>query len=417
MARTPSRWTAALLLSGLIASPVLAEAVKSYQVPAVIKTLTSKYGSTVVPQGPSTSALQQPDPLGHLLALQRQHWSGAWVTSTFYDYRSVSRYRRQPGLHLGYDIALPFGCAVSAGWDGVVTDIIPWTDTEYGVTVTDASGLAVTYGHVTPLVSIGQPVRAGAVIARVASDHVDVKMRDAAGQYLAFGEGSKANSAVLASAPVVDRKALLTGWLVAKTTADQAAEELFLKEHAAQKVQLEKRSAERKVSLLQATLAELSRTENSALVSRKRLEELRAELRQAQNTLQTVQSRSQTSAQQLRRQAEASRAQLQAFEAWAKSEGLTWKDVENLVARTVASDSSLNQRVVQAKQQGAAVASLTLAQLQQRRDEGRRQLAKLEELYAMGGMSFQEIADQRLRQELLEEEYALRKKSARVATP
>src|SRR5690606_25498264 len=131
------------------------------------------------------------------------------MTSTFYDYRTVSQYRRNPGLHPAYAIAMPFGSAVSAGWDGVVTDVIPWTDTEWCVTVTDASGVSVNYGHITPMVSVGQPVRAGSVIARIQADHVDVKMRDASGQYIPFGENSKANAmaAMATAAPVVDRKA------------------------------------------------------------------------------------------------------------------------------------------------------------------------------------------------------------------
>jgi hypothetical protein len=384
--------------------------VRAYQVPAVIKKLTEKYGGPALSERSATPVVTQTDPLGHLVALQRQHWSQAWVTSTFYDYRSVSVYRRNPGLHLGYDIALPYGCAVSAGWDGVVTDIIPWTDTQYGVTITDSSGVSVTYGHVSPLVSIGQQVRAGSVIARIASDHVDVKMRDGAGQYVPFGEGSAANSmAVAAAVPVVDRKALLTAWLVAKTAADQADEELFMKENASQKLLIERRSAERKVSVLAGTLKELTLPENSALVSRKKLEELKAELANAQTTLKKVKSQSKQSTAHLKSQAQMNRANLKAFESWAKSEGLTWRDVEGLVSSTITSDSGLSKNVQKAKKETTAALGLTLSELESRRNQGRQQLAQLEELFAAGGMSLQEITDERLRQELLEEEYALKK--------
>jgi hypothetical protein len=402
----------AIAASALLAAfPVSAEGVRAYQVPAVIKKLTQQYGGSHLSERDlaTSPVMGQADPLGHLLALQRQHWPQAWVTSTFYDYRSVSRYRRNPGLHLGYDIALPYGCPVSAGWDGVVTDIIPWTDHEYGVTVVDSAGIAVTYGHVTPLVSVGERVKAGSVIARIASDHVDVKMRDAAGQYLPFGEGSKANAGVAAATPVVDRKALLTAWLVAKTSADQAEEELFLKESSSQKLLLERRSAERKVAVLESTLKELSLPQNSALVSRKKLEELKAELSQARTSLKKVKAQSQQSAAQLKKQAQANRANLKAFEAWAKNEGLTWKDVENLVASTVNHDPALRKDVQKAKKETTTARGLSLAQLEARRNEGRRQLARLEDLFASGGMSLQEITDERLRQELLEEEYALKK--------
>jgi hypothetical protein len=401
---------ALLTLSMLVAVPVTAEGVRAYQVPAVIKKLTEKYGGPALSERSATPVVTQTDPLGHLVALQRQHWSQAWVTSTFYDYRSVSIYRRNPGLHLGYDIALPYGCAVSAGWDGVVTDIIPWTDTQYGVTITDSRGVSVTYGHVSPLVSIGQQVRAGSVIARIASDHVDVKMRDGFGQYVPFGEGSAANSmAVAAAVPVVDRKALLTAWLVAKTAADQADEELFMKENASQKLLIERRSAERKVSVLAGTLKELTLPENSSLVSRKKLEELKAELASAQTTLKKVKSQGKQSAAHLKSQAQMNRANLKAFESWAKREGLTWRDVENLVNSTITSDSGLSKNVQKVKKETTAALGLTLSELETRRNQGRQQLAQLEELFAAGGMSLQEITDERLRQELLEEEYALKK--------
>lgn len=394
----------------MLALPTTAEAVKSYQVPAVIKTLTQKYGGPSLSERSATPVVQQADPLGHLVALQRQHFPQAWVSGTFYDYRTVSRYRRNPGLHLGYDIAMPYGCAVSAGWDGVVTDIIPWTNTEYGVTVTDATGISVTYGHITPMVSVGQRVKAGGIVARIASDHVDVKMRDAAGQYVPFGEGSKANSMSVATAvPVVDRKALLTAWLVAKTAADQADEELFMKENAHQKFVIEKRSAERKVAVLESTLKELSKKENSALVSRKKMEELRAELSAARTTLKKVQAENKTSTADLKKQAQVNRSNLKAFESWAKSEGLSWKDVENLVAATVSKDAKLTEDVQKVKKEKGDSLNLTLAQLEKKRNEGRAQLARLEELYAAGGMSQQEITDERLRQELLEEEYQIRK--------
>lgn len=402
-----------LLITSLGALPA-AGGVRAYQVPSVIKKLTEKYGGPSLSERSNSSApvvITQADPLGHLVALQRQHWSQAWVTSTFYDYRTTSIYRRNAGLHLGYDIALPFGCAVSAGWDGVVTNIIPWTDTQWGVTVTDASGISVTYGHVSPTVSVGQRVKAGQVVARIASDHVDVKMRDVNGQYIAFGEGSKANSmsTIAAAAPVVDRKALLTAWLVAKTAADQSDEELFLKENASQKHLIERRSAERKVSVLEGTLKELALPANQALVSRKKMEELKAELADARTSLKKVKSQDKVSTADLKKQAQTNKENLKAFESWAKSEGLSWRDVELLVASTVTSDSKLSENVQKVKKETTSADGLSLQELQTKRDDGRKQLGRLEELFAAGGMSQQEITDERLRQELLEEEFALKK--------
>jgi hypothetical protein len=139
------------------------------------------------------------------------------------------------------------------------------------------------------------------------------------------------------------------------------------------------------------------------------MEELKAELAQARDTLKKVQSQDKTSTAELKKLAQTNRANLQAFESWAKSEGLTWKDVENLVASTVQHDPKLSENVQKAKKESSLALGLSLAELEARRNQGRQQLARLEELFAAGGMSLQEITDERLRQELLEEEYALKK--------
>jgi Peptidase family M23 len=130
----------------------------------------------------------QPVNLDHLLAVQRKCWSQAWVTSGFYDWRTVSSYRRKAGLHLGYDIAMPYGSPVASAWSGKVVAVTPWTSTEWGVTVRASEGWEVTYGHISPAVSTGTVVVSGTVIGTLASDHVDVKMRDHNGAYVAFAE-------------------------------------------------------------------------------------------------------------------------------------------------------------------------------------------------------------------------------------
>jgi hypothetical protein len=111
----------------------------------------------------------------------------AEVTGRFYDWRSLSIYRSHAGLHLGYDIALNAGRRVPAGWPGRVVDIIPWTDTEYGVCVEVAGGYRVTYGHLYPIVHIGDSVMAGQYVGSVAHDHVDIKVKDGSGGYLDWG--------------------------------------------------------------------------------------------------------------------------------------------------------------------------------------------------------------------------------------
>jgi len=372
-------------------------------VPAVVERLTSLYGPASLPKALFPNS--QKDPLGHLLSLQRRNWSQAWISSTFYDWRTVSKYRRNAGLHLGYDIALPYGTEVSNGWTGVVTAVIPWTSSEYGVPVATPDGTEITYGHISPLVSVGQAVVAGQTIGRIAADHVDVKMRDAQGRYLAFGEGSSHKPLTAASFPKADRNSILTTWLVAKSAAGQAEEDLFLAQNAGKKWELEKRSAKRRMEALNRTLEQVESSKTEGLLSRKRLEELKAERSAAEATLKRVETRKASSTAQLEQRRKSSLAQLKAVAAWAKSEGLQWSDVEKLVQRTVSSDSQLKKQVAEASPSDLP---LTLKQLDAKVKEGDAKLQQLEELYTLGGMSRAEIEDQRLRQELLREEYKLR---------
>lgn len=137
-------------------------------------------------------AVPQPITLDHLLSVEKGCWSPAWVSSGFHDWRTVSKYRSRAGLHLGYDIAMPFGSPVAAAWSGVVVAVTPWTSTEYGVTVKSPEGWEVTYGHIAPGVSVGAKVHSGTIIGTIASDHVDVKMRDATGAYVPFDQQSPA---------------------------------------------------------------------------------------------------------------------------------------------------------------------------------------------------------------------------------
>lgn len=401
-----------LLIGSSLYSTSPAE-IKSYTLTPVIKKLTQMYGGPqLASKAKANSVLGQTDPLAHLVGWQRTHYPQAWIASTFYDYRTVSHYRRRAGLHLGYDIAMPYGTPVSAAWPGTVTDIIPWSDTEYGVSVTDLNGVTATYGHIRPLVRIGQKVNEGDIIAKIEYDHVDVKIRDAYGQYIPFGENSKFSTSsrfVATDSPKIDRNTLLTSWLVTRTAADEAKEELFLKRNSAQKLKLERRALERKIALLASTLKELSLASNSNLVSRKKLEELKVELASSRKELAQVQASASTSLSDLEQKAKVQEQNLKEFESWAKQAGLSWKDVENLVAEVIKKDAKLNKIVVKEKQQGFRLSSLTLLELEKKRDEGRAQLARLEELFAIGGISLQEVTDERLRQELLEEEYALRK--------
>lgn len=387
-----------LLATCLPGQSVLAEAAAKPSA-SVVKRLTELYGTAALPSNLLVSG--QTDPLGHLLALQKRNWPSAWVTSTFYDWRTVSKYRRKAGLHLGYDIALPFGSRVSAGWGGTVVAVIPWTDTEYGVTVSSPDGTEVTYGHITPTVAVGRTILPGQIVGTIASDHVDVKMRDKHGRYIPFGEGSKLASVSYHSR--LSKNQLLTAWLVAKSTAEQAQDDLYLANNASKKWELEKRAAERRIKTLDKTLEQLSQDEFKGLISRKRLEELKQERRQAQSSLADVEQRYRSSPQELAQRKDASVSNLQLMESWARSEGLSWTDVEALIV-------SVNSKTPKQPDSTSETshAGLSLAQLQKKSEQGRQRLKLLEDLYLAGGLSKQEIEDRRLEQQLLEEEYKLR---------
>jgi len=391
----------ALALS-LGTAPTLGQTTGSAPSSAVIQRLTKLYGP-VQPVPASLIPGLQKDPLGHLVALQKRFWPAAWVTSTFYDWRTISKYRRHAGLHLGYDIALPLGTPVAAGWGGEVTAVVPWTDTEYGVTVRSPDGTQVTYGHISPLVYAGSQVRAGQVIGKIASDHVDVKMRDSGGRYVPFGEDSRSGATSVAgipSASKTDRNTILTTWLVAHSALKQAEDDLFLARNASQKWSLEKRTAERKIELLDATLERLSGDDTEGLVSRKKLEELKAERRQAQETLAGVNLRSRATPQKLEQQRNLAGRNLDAVESWARAEGLTWNDALQLAQKAVSpSDEPVSD-----------TSRLTLDGLKLQVEEGAQRLEELEALYQAGGLSQREIEDQRLRQRLLQEEFNLRQK-------
>lgn len=381
--------------------PLAGEPLRSHQVPLVVEKMTQLYGGHGVDMG--ATGLSSKDPLAHLLALQRRHWPQAWVSSTFYDWRTVSKYRRKAGLHLGYDLALPFGTSVSAGWPGVVTSVVPWTDTEYGVTVRSLSGLSATYGHITPTVRVGDKIATGQVVGRIASDHVDVKIRDNQGRYVPFGEGSQERLAV---APTVSRTALLTAWLVAKNSVDQAEEDLFLRRNASRKWQLERRSAENKIRILESSLVELRAPQSEGLVARKTIEQFKAELNVARRQLKRVTAQEKLSSQSLKSSLAANQANLESLTLWANSQGLTWKDVEQLVATTISRNTELRRAVEQEKRRQPASGTITEAELEARR----RTLANLESLYLNGGLSRQEIEDERLRLQLLEEEFRLKRR-------
>ncbi len=114
----------------------------------------------------------------------------ALVTGWFWDWRGISRYRSTPGYHFGYDIAMPAGTQVPAGWSGQVTSIVSWASGEWGISTVTRDGYTITYGHLSPRVSEGSFINAGDIVGTVAIDHVDVKIRDPQAGFVDFGKTS-----------------------------------------------------------------------------------------------------------------------------------------------------------------------------------------------------------------------------------
>ncbi|MDQ7824616.1 MAG: peptidoglycan DD-metalloendopeptidase family protein [Candidatus Eremiobacteraeota bacterium] len=131
-----------------------------------------------------------PTDLEDYLRLMQKVDPYAVISGWFWDWRSISLYRQNPGYHLGYDIALPAGTPVPAGWGGKVTGIASWTSSEWGISVVTSQGYTVTYGHLSPRVSAGDLVGPGTIVGTVVIDHVDIKIKDLAGNFIDFGKTS-----------------------------------------------------------------------------------------------------------------------------------------------------------------------------------------------------------------------------------
>jgi hypothetical protein len=382
-----------LLALALVALPALAE-VRSTQVPAVEKTLRRRYGlpPQAVPAAPAQG-------LEGLVEILRRRYPWAEVSSGFYDWRGVSIYRSQPGLHLGYDIAMPAGTAVGAGWPGEVVAIVPWVEGQWGITVA-SPGFEVTYGHLVPAVEVGQSVQPGDVLGTVAVDHVDVKMRDAAGNYVDFGRGARGVVSRW-SPPAGSREELMVGWLVARNGYELARDELERKTRQRASFKAERARLQQKVRELEAAVPQMASYVEQGLVSRKSAEETRQELEEARQRLtQLEKGASQQSLDSLSHQVHLARQRLAVAEQAARARGITWSDVTAFVNQTVARDPLLRAQVIDYKKQAVR----RRAELQQKVKEGRQHLQALEDLYKMGGVSRLELESARARQRVLEAE-------------
>lgn len=389
-----------LLGSACLAVPALAAPPATTDVPVVVEAMKKKYG---IP----TASAKAVDGVAGLVELQRSTWPGAVVTSGFYDWRTVSQYRSRAGLHLGYDIAMPAGTPVRAGWAGTVVSVAPWTDTQWGITVLSGSGMEVTYGHLSPSVSVGDPISVGDVVGTVVVDHVDVKMRDSAGSYVDFGADGSAPPTPFDSVRMSSRESQMVAWLVARNSLEVAEDELITRRREKAVASIERKRLEQRVKELEATVPLMARYVEEGLVARVEAEQTRADLAETKQRLAKVKRIQKQGPQGLaafERQVQAARNRLAASERAAKERGISWKEVTGFVNGIVADNPKLRDQVLDYKRTTGTKSARKVDDLRREVREGRKELTELEALYQMGGLPRREIEAARDRQKALEVE-------------
>jgi len=215
----------------------------------------------------------------------------AVISGNFWDWRDISMYRSIAGYHFGYDIAMPRGTPVPAGWEGRVIGICSWADGEWGISVLTRGGYTITYGHLVPRVASGKTVSAGEIVGTVAVNHVDVKVRDQNGNFVDFGKTCgllpvSADAvigdihrylALSSSSPGISRQAVLQEMKHLKGAISVLEEYLQIEQEAF-------REGESKVQSMEKLLEE-------ELIARNSLEQEKEELRKKKNHVESLKVR------------------------------------------------------------------------------------------------------------------------------
>jgi len=395
--------TMSVIATTLLACPVLAGPASTTDVPAVVRAMKTRFG-VVELSAPGGASVQG---VADLVALQQTSWPQAVLTSGFYDWRTVSIYRRTAGLHLGYDIAMPAGTPVRAGWAGTVVSVAPWTDSEWGVTVQTGSGLETTYGHVHPAVTVGDAMAVGSVVGTIAYDHVDVKMRDPAGNYVDFGNGQKASSTPFEAFAANSREARMVTWLVARNSVETNQTELEGRRREQATAGLERRRLEGRLAELKKALPLMTRYVEEGLVARVEVEQTRVDLERTRQQLADLKRRQKEGPNRLaalEAQVRSARKRLAEVERQARQQGITWSEVTGFVNGVVARDAGLRDKVVDFKRSNQQDRNQRLADLRHKVRQGRTELQELEALYQMGGLPRRDLEAARQKQGLIEAE-------------
>ena len=390
-----------ILIGLALCTWVVAKPLPTRRVPAVVKNLGQRYHLPT----PSSSSPAKVADLADYVVLQQRHFPGAVVTSGFYDWRTTSRYRGHAGLHLGYDVAMPYGCPFSAGWPGTVTAITPWSGEEYGITVVSPNGMSVTYGHVSARVNIGDQVQAGDILGVIAYNHVDVKMRDATGNYVDFGGNGKVLPSPSWASGFNSREGLMANWLMTQNTLELAQEDLTQYKLETEKRRLQLQSLRTKVPALKESQRMMAEYVEQGLVSRLTVEENREELLRAQKDLAEAEKSSKNSPErtkQLQKSIQQAQNRLSQAKKMASERGIVWKDVENFVQATIASDKALAKNVAAYKKNAASKNATQLKKLEGELARSSEKLKSYQELFEMGGISKNEFDEAQLKHKVLE---------------
>jgi hypothetical protein len=386
------------------------DAIQSSKIPIVDREIRAKWHLPKVPENkPMARAVRD---LSEFVMLQQRHFPGAVVTSGFYDWRTTSRYRSHAGLHFGYDIAMPYGCPFSAGWPGRVVAIAVWSGEEHGITVDLGDGSTVTYGHVAPRVSVGQMIHTGDVLGTIARDHVDVKMRDAAGNYFDFGGSARVVAAPSWAGgswmtPKPSRETLLAEWLVASNAVDLAQEELQQLETQIVLKRSETEQLKRRIPALQKSVDLMSEYLEQGLVSRVTAEENRAELEKAKSRLKDLSKNSAQGSKTLQpfqQNLKSAKDRLAQASKLASQQGLSWKQVEAFVESHINNNASLKRNVEAYKKVATQKNAARLSQLNQKMQQSDSELKSLEELYEIGGVARNDVENARNKNQILHRE-------------
>ena len=380
------------------AAPTDSKTPSSTQVPQVVQVLKDKYGAPkALPAAPPVSAFSPVTTLEQLVDLQRIAFPDAWVSSTFYEPRSVSVYRRHAGLHLGYDIAMPAGAAVRVGWPGRVVSIAPWYTNQWGVTVASSNGTEVTYGHIVPSVRVGDVLDTGSVVGTVSLDHVDVKMRDSNGNYVPFGEtGSHAPAGAqfIPALPVNSRESLMVGWLVAQNAVDTLEMELEMRRREQKTANISRERLEERYSALHRQEVQMDKFLADGLVARVDVEKVRRDLENVRVNLlkaKKVQKEVPEQIANVKGQLNKARKRLENAKKDAVKEGITWDEISALVNQEVAQDKKLAKTVREYKKDRVDHSAERKAQIKSELKVLQAKQEEFRKLYDAGGLPRKEL--------------------------